>query len=166
MSKTLDKRQMIVGLLEAYILANGLTGIGIRELAKAAGTSDRMLLYYFETRDELIDAIFMSIANNMEVQLSLLLGEHKRTASVLLEELTMMGRSQEFMPSIRLWFELLGLAARGQEPYRSNATRIGRNWLRWIEGKLEKRQVHQAEELFATLEGRFLLHLIGVKTNE
>lgn len=166
MKKTLAKRQVLVEQLEAYILVNGLTGIGIRELAKAADTSDRMLLYYFATRDELIDAVLSSIANKMETQLSQLLGEHKRTTNVLLEELTVLGRAPEFLPTIRLWFELVGLAARDQEPYRSNAMHIAQNWLRWIESKLDKRQIHQAPELFATLEGRFLMRLVGVCADE
>lgn len=166
MSKNLEKKQAIVAQLEAYILVSGLTGVGMRELAKAAGTSDRMLLYYFETRDELIDAVLLSIADKMEAQLSLLLGEHKRSASALLEELTSLGLTPQFMPTIRLWFELVGLAAREIEPYSANANRIGQHWLRWIEGKLEKRQTHQAKELFATLEGRLLMHLVGVSNYE
>ena len=166
MDKTLEKRQIIVQKLEAYILVNGLTGIGIRELAKAADTSDRMLLYYFETRDELINAVLVNIADKMQAQLSFLLGEHKCSATVLLEELTVLGRSPEFLPTIKLWFELVGLAARDLEPYRTNAKQIAQHWLSWIESKLEKRQVHQAADLFATLEGRFLMRLVGVQDYE
>ncbi len=165
MNKNEEKRRALVQHLGAYIIANGLTGIGIRELAKAAETSDRMLIYYFGTRDALIDAILMDIADAMESQLNELLGEHKRSANLLLEELTALGQTAEFMPTIRLWFELLGLAARDLEPYRSNASKIARNWLGWIESKLEKRQALQAPELFATLEGRFLMLMLGVSRN-
>ncbi|MEQ9004403.1 MAG: hypothetical protein RIE74_12655, partial [Pseudomonadales bacterium] len=67
-----------------------------------------------------------------------------------------------FQPTIRLWFELVGMAVRGEEPYRSTAERIGRTWLTWIEGKLPARQRHQAEALFARLEGRLMMQAIGM----
>ena len=37
-----------------YVLERGLIGLSLRPLAAALGTSDRMLLYHFGTREALI----------------------------------------------------------------------------------------------------------------
>lgn len=62
----------------------------------------------------------------------------------------------------QLWFEVVGLAARGQEPYAVNATAIATSWLQWIESRLENPQAGEATALFAELEGRLMIKLIGV----
>lgn len=40
--------------------------------------SDRMLIYYFETKDALIGEVLQAIVAGLAAQLDLLLGEHKR----------------------------------------------------------------------------------------
>lgn len=40
-----------------YVLDNGLVGLSLRPLAAALGTSDRMLLYYFGSKDRLVGAV-------------------------------------------------------------------------------------------------------------
>ena len=47
------KRADIIERLTAYVLAQGLSASSLRPLAKAAGTSDRMLLYHFADKDDL-----------------------------------------------------------------------------------------------------------------
>ena len=48
------------GLLAActdHVLEEGLIGLSLRPLAKAVGTSDRMLIYHFGSRDGLVAAV-------------------------------------------------------------------------------------------------------------
>jgi AcrR family transcriptional regulator len=46
-SKNYTRRAEIIQRLTDYVLAEGLSAASLRPLAKAAGTSDRLLLYYF-----------------------------------------------------------------------------------------------------------------------
>ncbi|MGQ5640611.1 MULTISPECIES: TetR/AcrR family transcriptional regulator [unclassified Streptomyces] len=48
------KRRALVDRVRAYVLRHGLTDLSLRPLAQALGTSDRMLLYYFGTKERLI----------------------------------------------------------------------------------------------------------------
>ena len=50
-------RETLLPLLAAYVLENGLADVSLRPLAKAAGTSDRMLLYHFGSKEELVAAL-------------------------------------------------------------------------------------------------------------
>ena len=162
MDKITAKKTQIIQAITQYLIEDGLSDIGLRKLAAMAGTSDRMLIYYFETKDALIGAVLHSIAAGFVGQLDLLLGQHKRSRTVLLEELLALGNSPQFYAVIQLWFEVVGLAARGQEPFLTNATEIAANWLQWIESRMEVSQPNDAIALFAELEGRLMLKLLAV----
>lgn len=162
MDKVAIKKQQIIEHITQHMIVNGLSDLGLRKLAAVAGTSDRMLIYYFETKDALIGEVLHAIASNFTVQLDAILGQHKRSAKTLLTELLTLGDSQQFNLVIQLWFEVVGLAARGQEPYAVNATAIATSWLQWIESRLENPQAGEATALFAELEGRLMIKLIGL----
>ncbi|MET7562608.1 TetR/AcrR family transcriptional regulator [Streptomyces sp. NPDC005479] len=48
------KRADLLHRIRAYVLRNGLTGLSLRPLARELGTSDRMLLYYFGTKERMV----------------------------------------------------------------------------------------------------------------
>ena len=50
MTRTPMTRENLLPLLAAYVLEHGLAGLSLRPLAAAAGTSDRMLLYHFASK--------------------------------------------------------------------------------------------------------------------
>lgn len=162
MDKVTAKKAQIIQRITHYVVENGLDEIGLRKLAEVSGTSDRMLIYYFETKDALIGQVLHNIAAHLAAQLDAVLGQEKRSADLLLSELLSLATTPQFYSVIQLWFEVIGLAARGQEPYAENATAIAANWLQWIEGRLVDSQAEQAMSLFAELEGRLLLKLVGL----
>ncbi|WP_393071933.1 TetR/AcrR family transcriptional regulator [Streptomyces sp. LN704] len=48
------KRRDLLERVRAYMLRNGVADLSLRPLARALGTSDRMLLYYFGTKERMI----------------------------------------------------------------------------------------------------------------
>ena len=48
------KRRELTDRVRAYLVRNGLAGLSLRPLARALGTSDRMLLYYFGTKEGMV----------------------------------------------------------------------------------------------------------------
>lgn len=48
---------MLLDQVTDQVLAHGLIGLTLRPLAAAIGTSDRMLIYHFDSRDALISAV-------------------------------------------------------------------------------------------------------------
>ncbi|MEM7798367.1 MAG: TetR/AcrR family transcriptional regulator [Chloroflexota bacterium] len=160
MDKVERKKQLAIANIGGFLLENGLNENGIRLLAKAAGTSDRMLIYYFGSKDELMNQVLGAIAAGFSSQLDAGLGLHIREADQLLEELTQFVMLPAFQPAVQLWFELVGLAARGKEPYASNAKLLAKNWIMWIESRLEGEQIAAATDLYAHLEGRVMLKIL------
>ncbi|SNT47138.1 TetR/AcrR family transcriptional regulator [Actinacidiphila glaucinigra] len=48
------KRRELLDRVRAYVVAHGLADLSLRPMAKALGTSDRMLLYYFGSKERLV----------------------------------------------------------------------------------------------------------------
>ncbi|MFF2996089.1 TetR family transcriptional regulator [Streptomyces sp. NPDC057950] len=48
------KRRDLLERIRAYMIGNGVADLSLRPLARALGTSDRMLLYYFGTKERMI----------------------------------------------------------------------------------------------------------------
>ena len=65
-----------------------------------------------------------------------------------------------FQPAVQLWFELVGLAARGHEPYLSNARSFVNNWIAWLAAHLDDSAGQNPSDLYAHLEGRLMLKMI------
>jgi len=161
MDKVAVKKQLIIKHITHHMIDSGLSDLGLRRLADVAGTSDRMLIYYFGTKDALIGQVLYSIASNFALQLDSALGEHQRSPEELIEELLAINDTPQFNLIVRLWFEIVGLAARGQEPYAQNAAAIANDWIDWIQSRLVNPQVGQAVAVFAELEGRLMIKMIG-----
>lgn len=162
MDKVLAKKTQIIEDVIAYIIQNGMTDIGLRKLAEVSGTSDRMLIYYFETKDALLGQVLHTIASNFTLQLDAVVGAEQQTAQELRDRILSLSDDPAFYPVIQLWFELVGLAARGQQPYAENARAIAANWLQWIEDKLVDTQKAEAISLFAEIEGKLLFKTVGL----
>ena len=72
MSATEKGRRQRAHALEqviAYLLSEGLEETGLRRLAQAAGTSDRMLIYYFGSKEALLREAFSALSDALLAQL-------------------------------------------------------------------------------------------------
>ncbi|MCP5179873.1 MAG: TetR family transcriptional regulator [Pseudomonadales bacterium] len=154
------RRQEIVLAVADHLVREGLGNSGIRALAGSAGLSDRMLMYYFETKDDLIAQCLMLLARNMAAGLETLLPARPAPAHHLVATLTDPALVRAQTPVLRLWFEIVGLAVRGNEPYRSAVERILADWQAWLVARLRADQQGRAAELLAEVEGRLLLMLL------
>jgi AcrR family transcriptional regulator len=60
------RREILAEAATDYVLEHGLLGLSLRPLAAALGTSDRMLLYHFADKDDLV-ATVLRVANDRAV---------------------------------------------------------------------------------------------------
>jgi AcrR family transcriptional regulator len=59
--QTADPKAKLLDAAVGHILEHGLTDLSLRELAAAIGTSHRMLLYHFGSREELVVAVIRTV---------------------------------------------------------------------------------------------------------
>jgi AcrR family transcriptional regulator len=155
------RRQEIISVLAAYLLESGLSDAGLRKLAVVAGTSDRMLLYYFEDKDELLTAVLMETGKAMEVELSGLLGSARLKPTVALEALWQMVRGEIFANHLRLWLEMSGQAGRGDPLFATIVSSISEGWVRWLSGILDTPEAGKtslAALILAAVNGQLIMY--------
>lgn len=152
--------------MAGHLLHVGLGGASLRPLAAAAGTSDRMLLYYFTDKDDLLAATLGHIAARLARLLDETVGSPApRPFPALLAELWAAVRSPGLQPYMRLWIELAARASRDEEPYRAIAGQIADGFLAWAAERLhverEADRAPMAALLLATVDGLALLDAAG-----
>lgn len=156
-----DKRDAAVDRVADHLLAHGLAGAGLRALAAAAGTSDRMLLYYFRDKDDLVAAALERVAARLTATLDAAMPPGARLPyAPLLAAVWERAGSPGLAGHMRLWLELAGDAARGREPQRAVARAITNGFSRWVIEHLDGSPA-EAALLLATVDGMLLLDAAG-----
>ena len=113
------RRERVLAQAADYVLERGLAGLSLRPLAKALGTSPRMLLYDFGTKERLIHEILAEIRSREAAQLE---------AEVhSLEDVWRWIAAPEREPFLRLFFEVY-VDALGRE----EAKPLVRDWLQFL----------------------------------
>ncbi|MBK6297243.1 MAG: TetR/AcrR family transcriptional regulator [Sphingomonadales bacterium] len=133
-----EQRERVVERLSAHLLANGLAQVSLRQLAAAAGVSDRMLLYYFEDKAEVLSASLERLAGQMIVSLARALpdGQVFPLAEFVQRAADVAGRS-EMRSFMRLWVEVIAAAARGEMPFAEISNQIIFGFQTWVESRLD-----------------------------
>lgn len=132
-----EQRASFVAGTVDHLLAHGVTRLSLRPLAAALGTSDRMLLYYFGTRDGLLVAALAELGRRLEEQLAAALPADPVPAPELVDLLWRASDLPGAEPYLRLYLEVSALAARGEEPYRTAAGSIADGWIGWFAARLD-----------------------------
>lgn len=166
MTKSDDRRVVIIEQMTDHILAHGLSASSLRPLAKAAGISDRMLLYYFKDKSDVITAALGQIVLRLTALLE------ARTARVALPldqlraQLVRVLHDDMMWPYMRIWLEIASLAAHGDPFFRTVGEQIGRSFLAWgtaqLDGPTPQQRDADAAKLLVTFEGMILLKSIGL----
>jgi AcrR family transcriptional regulator len=161
-----DRRAAMLDRLADHVLAHGLIASSLRPLAKAAQTSDRMLLYYFADKSEIIAATLQVVAARMVLAMNARVAAKPLPYNGLLAHLSAVLLVPAFWPYMRVWLEIASRAAGGDPFYTTIGGQIGRGFLAWGAGQLdssdEATRVVEAARLLVAIEGAVLLKAIGM----
>lgn len=166
MPKVESRRQDIIQRLTDHVLAEGLSASSLRPLAKAAGTSDRMLLYYFPDKGALIAAVLEVVAARMVILLDARKDPGPLPYALLKRQLLDIAFADDLWPYMRLWLEMASLAALGDPVFRAVGEQMGRGFLAWGTAQLDSagpaaREI-EAARLLVAIEGTLLLKSVGL----
>jgi len=121
-----------------FVLEHGLQNVSLRPLAKAADTSDRMLIYHFGSKDALLAAIMQCIAAQMVAGLNDAFADAgPKTAADLLTAVWDIAQAPETRPVMRIWLELTSMAARDDGVAQEVAKSIATGFLKWTRTHLK-----------------------------
>ncbi|MEV0228641.1 TetR/AcrR family transcriptional regulator [Nonomuraea sp. NPDC050786] len=133
-------REKLLNRIVEYMLRNGSAAATLRELAKAAGSNNRMLLYYFGSTENLVkealDAALLQYPSMKD------LDRHISRLDIPLDErLRETWRAvcrEENLPYLRLLFESVGLAVHQPDRIPGLLRHFGHDWIGTASAALEK----------------------------
>ena len=155
-----DRRRTLLDLAVDHVLEHGITTLSLRPLAAALGTSDRMLLFYFDSKSNLVRRILERASDRLTETVVAGLGPPPGSRDELVRGLWRSVRGDDAAPYIRLFFEITGPALRHEEPYREVAEGILRAWIALV-GSFDEPTAGAAPSghalaIVATIEGLLL----------
>jgi AcrR family transcriptional regulator len=109
---TASPRDRLLAAAVDHVLAHGLSDLSLRELAAAIGTSHRMLLYHFGSKDGLIVAIIRTVEQQQR-DAFLAIDPHATPADAV-REMWRRFTTAELGPHERLFYEIYGQALQGR----------------------------------------------------
>lgn len=124
-----SRRSQLLTAAYDYVLEHGLSDMSLRPLAKATGTSPRVLLYLFGSKDELVREI---LAKGREEQLRLVAGVAAAGGGFeeVVARVWAYVSAPEQRATIRLFFEAYVASLRSEPgPWRDFARRSVHDWL-------------------------------------
>jgi AcrR family transcriptional regulator len=115
---TIDERQRLLGLTADYLLKRGVLDLRLRTLGEAIGSSHRVLLYYFESREQLVAEALDEAARRASVRDATLLGP-SGAGAVDVELIRVWRRisGPEQLPLIRLFLQVVAMALHDEQRY-------------------------------------------------
>jgi len=124
-----DPRARLLSAAVTYLQAHGLGDLSLRELAAAIGTSHRMLIYHFGSKEGLLVAVVHAVEAE---QRDFLAGLAADPAIGPIEAMRVMWRrlaDPGLWPSERLFFEIYGQALQGRPGTEGFLDRITEAWI-------------------------------------
>lgn len=129
MTTTPSPRDRLLAAATAHVAAHGFHDLSLRELAAAIGTSHRMLLYHFGSKEEL----FVEIVRAFEAQQRQIMTEFIAGADEPATDLMRRVWKQVSAPAaadqVRLFFQVYGQALDGGEAMAEALDGIVTDWL-------------------------------------
>ncbi len=110
-----------------YVLEHGLIGLSLRPLAADLGTSDRMLIYHFGSKDELVADVLR--ASNVRSTGYLRNMKPSKDLRAAVRDLWAAMLAPQVAPCSRLYVEAAALGLFGQEPYASVVREANDLWI-------------------------------------
>lgn len=112
-----------------YVLEHGLAGLSLRPLASALGTSTRMLLYDFSSKEELVMAVLTEIRRREAAMLDGYAHASSASGPELVRAVWDWAGSVERVPFMRLFFEVYIDAMAHPGSYSQQGQAMVTEWL-------------------------------------
>jgi AcrR family transcriptional regulator len=139
-----ERPDELIDRIVPYLTVHGIAGLSLRPLAKAIGSSPRVLLYYFGSSEKMIDRVLARLRDRQHALYGTLLAQDARKQADPAESYFaiwkhMTSRASE--PGFRLFFEIYGLALRHPRRYRTFLRSTIDDWLDFMDDA-SRRKLH------------------------
>lgn len=156
------REEILAAALESAF-ADGLSTLSYGRVAKRLGISDRVVVYYFPTKDDLVTAVVVAMGLELQATLAAAFATPRADHRALVRTAWPILATPTADPVFALFFEANGLATAGRDPYRQLVPQLVDGWITWctefLDGPPEERR-GEAETAIALVDGLILLRLL------
>ncbi len=128
------RRNVLLDRAVDFVAVNGLSRLSLRPLAKAVGSSPRVLLYYFGSKDDLIVEIIRRGRARQQATMANLKLSTDLAPGQLMRILWRQWTDAKRLPLMRLFFEVYSLALSDPQRFPGFLEAAIEEWLRALEG--------------------------------
>lgn len=161
-----SKEEILEGAL-ASAFEDGLSQLSFGRVGKRLGTSDRVVVYYFPSKDDLVGEVLFVLGARLQTTLAPMFRSKVADGRGLLRAAWPVLARRDADPVFALFFEAAGLATAGREPYRSLVPQLMEGWVVWasefIEGTASRRR-SEAEAAIAMIDGLLIMRQLAGPT--
>ena len=139
---------------------DGLHQLTFGRVAKRLGINDRTIVYYFPTKADLVTAVLARVGERLQHVLAEAFVGPVDDHRALLAQAWPVLATDDADPTFALFFQTVGLATAGQQPYADVLEQVMLAWREWLVGFVTGDDDHrraEAETAMATLDGLLLL---------
>jgi AcrR family transcriptional regulator len=153
------KEEILDGAL-AVAFDDGLSQLTYGRVAKQLGISDRVVVYYFPSKEDLVGEVLLGLGIQLQQALEPAFRSPARDHLQLVKAAWPVMARAATDAVFSLFLEATGLAASGREPYRTLVPQLVEAWITWaadyLQGTPAQRRA-EAETAIALLDGLLLL---------
>ena len=120
----------------AVVTEQGFADLTFGAVGRRLGIRDRTVVYYFPTKSDLTGAVLGVLGGRLQETLAGAIGSGTLTPREVLVRLWPVLTAPTHDRVFGLFFEIVGLASAGTEPYRSAVRTLVAEWARWLEPRV------------------------------
>lgn len=152
------RKEILTGELVGYLLEHGLSDLSLRPLADALGTSARLLIYHFESKEGLLTEVLDRMQTRLRMSLGGMIERRAAQSERPLKLFWDWAIADENYPYLKLLYELQILAVQNPAAYGQYLQRNASNWSELIATALPEaeRTPAMVTLLGAVFDGLFL----------
>src|SRR5919201_19681 len=139
-----ERRNRTLAKVADYVLENGLEGVSLRPLAAALGTSTRMLLYDFGSKEQLLDEVLAEIRRRLAERLAELPSSPGTSSGETLAAVWDWVSSEQRAPFMRLFFETYVHALTHPTEHAERGRPMVSDWLEFLSSRWEPEALDEA----------------------
>jgi AcrR family transcriptional regulator len=157
-------KEEMLGAAVATAFEHGLSMLTFGRVAAHLGVSDRMVVYYFPTKEVLLGDVLAALGLRLQDELAMAFTTKVADHRELIARAWPLLAQPSADPVFALYFEASGLAAAGREPYDQIVPQLVDGWIAWaaelVGGDAKHRRVEAAAAV-AVLDGLLLLRQVA-----
>lgn len=149
-------------------LDHGMAGLTYARVAERLGASDRMVVYYFPSKIDLVVSVATQLGNELQELLGEAFGENPATTDELLAAAWPVLSNKRADRIFGLFFEMIGFASAGQAPYVELVRHLMDSWAEWLServiGSRPEIRRRRALSVMARIDGLLMIRrVMGIR---